>query len=198
MMVWAIDSPSPTPTATQQRMRMTQQTSSPRSPTRSATRRSMVTAASPQPKDWLLASCGSPRDGEGRPGPEPAASCRGGLAHWCQSRSCGQASFATWGARPGTQTRPRLRSWPLDRRSGCSSAKPYPPPRPIAIVGAPRLGANHPTRLSRFRLGKPGAAPRCVAAGLVSGACSLGFWPRPSKTVLPLAGITDTGPACRG
>jgi hypothetical protein len=62
------------------------------------------TAASPQPKDWLLASCGSPRDGEGRPGPEPAASCRGGLPHWCQSRSCGQASFATWGARPGTQT----------------------------------------------------------------------------------------------
>jgi hypothetical protein len=30
------------------------------------------------------------------------------------------------------------------------------------------------------------------------GACPLGFWPRPSKTVLPLAGITDTGPACEG
>ena len=46
--------------------------------------------------------------------------------------------------------------------------------------------------------GKPGSAPRCVAAGLVSGACPLGFWPRPSKTVLPLAGITDTGPAREG
>ena len=45
---------------------------------------------------------------------------------------------------------------------------------------------------------KPGSAPGCVSAGLVSGACPLGFWPRPSKTVLPLAGITDTGPALEG
>ena len=30
------------------------------------------------------------------------------------------------------------------RRSGCSSAEPYPPPRPIVIVGRPLLGANHP------------------------------------------------------
>ena len=59
-----------------------------------------------------------------------------------------------------------------------------------------RLGADRPMKLSRFR--KPGSAPRCVAAGLVSGACPLGFWPRPSKTVLPLAGITDTGPAREG
>jgi len=64
------------------------------------------------------------------------------------------------------------------------------------IVAAPRLGANRPLKLSGFV--KPGTAPGCVAAGLVSGACPLGFWPKPSKTVLPLAGITDTGPACKG
>jgi hypothetical protein len=29
---------------------------------------------------------------------------------------------------------PVLRSWPLGRRSGCSSAEPYPPPRPSLIV----------------------------------------------------------------
>ena len=80
--------------------------------------------------------------------------------------------------------------------SGCSSREPYPPSRPMAIVAAPRLGDNRPLKLSR--LGKPGSAPRCVAAGLVYGACPLGFWPKPSKTVLPLAGITDTGPACEG
>jgi hypothetical protein len=133
---------------------------------------------------------------ERRPDPEAAASCRGGLAHSCQSRSRGWTSLATWGARPGTRARPWLRSWPLDRRSGCSSAEPYPPSRPSAIVAAPRLGANRPLKLSGFV--KPGAAPRCVAAGLVSRACPLGFWPRPSKTVLPLAGITDTGPAREG
>ena len=55
-----------------------------------------------------------------------------------------------------------------------------------------------PDEVVSFSFGQTRAAPRCVAAGLVSGACSLGFWPRPSKTVLPLAGITDTGPACRG
>ena len=30
------------------------------------------------------------------------------------------------------------------RRSGCSSAVPYPPPRPVVIIGLPWLGANHP------------------------------------------------------
>ena len=35
---------------------------------------------------------------------------------------------------------PGLRSQPLDRRSGCSSAEPYPPPRSTAIV--PRRGAS--------------------------------------------------------
>ena len=113
-----------------------------------------------------------------------------------RSRSRGQASIAMWGARPGTQARPRLRSWPLDRRSGCSSAEPYPPPRPTPIVAAPWLGANRPMKLSR--LGKRGGASRCVAAGLVFGAYPLGFSPRSSKTVLPLAGITDTGPARGG
>ena len=39
---------------------------------------------------------------------------------------------------------------------------------------------------------------RCADAGLVPGAYPLGFWPRPSKTALPLAGITDTGPAREG
>lgn len=131
-----------------------------------------------------------------RPDPEAAASCRGGLAHSCQSRSRGSIRFATWGARPGSRARPRLRSWPLDRRSGCSSAEPYPPSRPIAIVAAPLLGANRPLKLSG--LVNLGTAPRCAAAGLVSGACPLGFWPRLSKTVLPLAGITDTGPAREG
>ena len=35
------------------------------------------------------------------------------------------------GARPSCDTRPGLRSRPLGRRSGCSSAEPYPPPRPF-------------------------------------------------------------------
>jgi hypothetical protein len=34
------------------------------------------------------------------------------------------------GARPSCYTRPRLRSRPLSQRWGCSSAEPYPPPRP--------------------------------------------------------------------
>ena len=105
-------------------------------------------------------------------------------------------SFATRGARPGTRARPRLPSWPLDRRSGCSSGEPYPPPRSKPIVAALGLGANQPIKSSGFV--KPGAAPRCIAVGLVSGACPLCFWPRPSKTVLPLAGITNTGPAREG
>ena len=117
--------------------------------------RLIPTAASPQPKDWLCASCGSPRDG-------------GILAQWPRHRAAevwriganpgtaAWSSLATWGARPGTHARPRLRSWPLNRRSGCSSAEPYPPSRPVAIVAAPWLGANRPLKLSR--LGKPGGA----------------------------------------
>ena len=120
----------------------------------------LLTAASPQPKDWLLASCGSPRDGEGvlarSPRHRAAEVWRIGANPGAAVRPASQLGEQ----RPGTQTRPRLRSWPLDRRSGCSSAEPYPPPRPIAIVAAPRLGANHPMKLSRFRLGKPGSCPK--------------------------------------
>ena len=90
------------------------------------------------------------------------------------------------GARPGTRARPRLRSWPLDRRSGCSSAEPYPPPRPKAIVAAPRLGANHPITLSGFV--KPGTAPRCVAAGLISQTTRLAFGAVKVKRCCPSLG----------
>ena len=37
------------------------------------------------------------------------------------------------GARPSCDTRPGLRSRPLGLCSGCSSAEPYPPPRPLLI-----------------------------------------------------------------
>jgi hypothetical protein len=77
------------------------------------------------------------------------------------------------GARPGTRARPRLRSWPRGRRSGCSSAEPYPPPRPKAIVAALRLGANHPIKLSVFV--KPGSAPGCDLPGSPPEAAHLAF-----------------------
>jgi hypothetical protein len=62
-------------------------------------------------------------------------SCRGsyreGFSHWCRSRSL-NPDIAT-GARPSRNTRPGLRSRPLGRRTGCSSAEPYAPPRPLLI-----------------------------------------------------------------
>ncbi len=45
------------------------------------------------------------------------------------------------GARPSCDTRPGLRSRPLSRRSGCSSAEPYPPFRPL-LIGAVVLAYN--------------------------------------------------------
>lgn len=45
------------------------------------------------------------------------------------------------GAGPGI-ARPRLRSWPLGRRSGRTSALPYPPPRPSGIVARRASSGN--------------------------------------------------------
>jgi hypothetical protein len=63
--------------------------------------------------------------------PRCRGSYREGFSHWCRSRSL-NPDIAT-GARPSRNTRPGLRSRPLGRRSGCSSAEPYPPPRPLLI-----------------------------------------------------------------
>jgi hypothetical protein len=57
------------------------------------------------------------------------------------------------GARPSFDTRPGLRSWPLGRRSGCSSAEPYPPPRPFFIPAA--------ILPSRATFSAHRASPRC-------------------------------------
>ncbi len=46
------------------------------------------------------------------------------------------------GARPSCDTRPGLRSRPLGRRSGCSSAEPYPPPRPFFSLRPSCLSPN--------------------------------------------------------
>ncbi len=37
---------------------------------------------------------------------------------------------------------PPLRSWPLDRRSGRVATEPYPPPRPLSIIGSPNAADN--------------------------------------------------------
>ena len=56
---------------------------------------------------------------------------------------------------PSNPARPRPRSWPLGRRSGCSSAEPYPPPRPASFVARPsssrnltRISSSHSTTLT--------------------------------------------------
>jgi hypothetical protein len=46
------------------------------------------------------------------------------------------------GARPSCDTRPGLRSRPLGRRSGCSSAEPYPPPSPSFSLRPSCLSPN--------------------------------------------------------
>src|SRR3954465_13950998 len=45
---------------------------------------------------------------------------------------------------------PPHRSWPLGRRSGCSSALPYPPPRPNLVVARARTSSNLPCGLPRL------------------------------------------------
>ena len=64
---------------------------------------------------------------------EVAASCREGVTPWCQSRR--------WGSRAVVRP-PGLRSWPLGRRSGCTSAEPYPPPKPSLIVTCEQSSGN--------------------------------------------------------
>ena len=64
---------------------------------------------------------------------EVAALCREGLTPWCQSPSRGSRAVM----RP-----PGLRSWPLGRRSGRTSAEPYPPPKPSVIVTCEQSSGN--------------------------------------------------------
>ena len=94
-------------------------------------------------KGFTGTSCGSLR--EGRPDPEPAASCRGGLA--AIRADPGAMARPAWqcGAQ-GRALRPGLGSGlgPWIGASGCSSAEPYPPPRPTPIVTA--LGSAPITR----------------------------------------------------
>jgi hypothetical protein len=74
---------------------------------------------------WWLASS------RGHPAKDFAASCREGLSHGCQSRR-GEKVGRSDSAEP-----PALRSWPLGRRSGRTSALPYPPPRSSFVVIGP-------------------------------------------------------------
>ena len=75
--------------------------------------------------------------------PDSAASCRG-VCRNCANPGASVRSFRQRKARPSNYTRQPLRFWPLGRRSGCSPAESYPPPRLSFILMDVLPSCSHP------------------------------------------------------
>ena len=60
---------------------------------------------------------------------------------------------------------PPLRSWPLGRRSGCSPAEPYPPPRLSFILVDVLPSRNHPRGTTSCRPTVSGFFQLAIALG---------------------------------
>jgi hypothetical protein len=111
------------------------------------------TALPPYPADcngilcWFTVNWNSRRLGTSE-GPEhPVWISRRPAARVCRVRANPGASPNLLRAQDRTDVVPRsrLRSWPLGRRSGCSPAEPYPPPRPSSIIVPRRCSRNLPS-----------------------------------------------------
>jgi hypothetical protein len=106
---------------------------------------------------------------------------------FCFRANPGTPRRSALGVVPSSHAQPRLRSWPLGRRSGCSPAVPYPPPRSTSVVARPSSSCN----LSRTRSRQSPTFTRLLVE------MSAYPPPRPSFIVVPPNGPSNDLPAIR-